>query len=353
MTEVNENGLYMSITPDMGNIIDRLKERKWIISFFDTTEDKIYNPAIYRYNVECDNCNYILVPDRNIISYILDSSNEKRVSQNSRDAIGLILFCQIANIVIEPNLAMHEYISFNKDNIEKALDEIELFRNIDSYSDEAIMDYAMGRIDYLPNVKPLKIDERVELSDEISKITWLKEWDYFYLVVLKLISINKLDINNETKRFEFINWMSNEARLSTVAFIYSMYLFSRNKVRGMIKYKENDSHETQRAAVKNMTWDLYYINSGLRLYQSKKENQEYVFVSNDNVLKMVFGKLVQVAYKELDAIKDLFTHKEFLGVKGLYEFTKTNPKSAYRLRKWSNERRQMLIAELEEELFKE
>ncbi|MBS1612995.1 MAG: hypothetical protein JST49_09260, partial [Bacteroidetes bacterium] len=285
---------YMTISEDMLEVIRTLEDKNWLITFFPITDQGLYNPVSYVHNKFFEDVSYTLIPDRNIFSYIVDSSKDKRATDNTRGAACLILFCQWAEINIEPNMSIYEYIDFDKKKIAKALDEIEIFRTVDNYSEEQILQYALGEIDYIPFSKVVENKNRKEMSDDFHKQNFLDEWDYFYLIALKAVSINKLTMDNAFKRKEFIYWMSNEARMSPVSFIYSIFLFSENRLKGMIKYKEKDTPDKKKLSITNMTWDMFFVNNCLRCCQQKQQNEEYIFASNDKQVKLLLKVLAQI-----------------------------------------------------------
>lgn len=346
------DSFYVTFPPYMSSVIDTLIERNWFITYYDAEINDIYNPANYLYNIRVEHLEYKLVPDRNILTYILQSIHKDKCTDHTRDSIGLILFCQFCEINIEPNLAVHEYINFDTTNIDKAVDEIEIFRAIDNYSEQAMLDYYIGTTNLLP-IHYVSNINKTELKESLAKITWLKEWDSLYLITLKLTDIAISDKSNELKLEEFVLWMSQKYRRSLVAFMFAIYLFSENRIADMIKYRLKDNKEKKVNSLKNMAWDLYYMNSAFRIWQEKKDHEEYIFASNDRVIQIILSKAIRANKSgNFEVLKNEFHKKEYDNIDRLFKFSQTNENRIYNSQEWSEKYRDQLIVELEKKLLR-
>lgn len=343
--------MFMTMPPHMPDIIKAMIEKNWFVTIYDAGIDDIYEPSHYLYNKEVHGCTYKLVLDRNIFSYIIGSTNPNRYSENTQKAIGLILFCQFCEILIEPSLAIHEYINFMESNIDKALDEIETFRMIDNYADDPILLYFQGHIKVLPPGLTKKLNRKA-LKKSFIKKNWLRNWNEFYVTNLKLIEVYYSAEPVEEKLKKFVEWMSDNFQISFPAFLFAAYLFSDSRLKNMVKYKPHTSKEERISAVKNMTWDIYFIQQAREQWQTNEELDEIIFATNDKVIQKVLRSLLIVGKSgDLSSLKSDFSKKNLDTITTLYEYIKGNKKRKYKTKEWTPEYIKQVTIELEQELL--
>jgi hypothetical protein len=348
--------LYVVIPPDMNPVIEELKSRDWLLTNFPATKDELYNPAGYLLNVHVEKHNYVIVLDRNIFSYIIASTSKDATERGSMDelakaAIGLVLFCQFCEIGIEPNLALYEFVNYNPQNIERALDELALFRSIDNSPPEELYRFFYNEIEKISIINKLQID-REKIAKDILEYKWLEEWRSLYLIILKIVDLSSKEKSSEQKLEELLIWMSKEYRFSHVAIVFSIYLFSSKRMSGMIKYKPNSTREKKYSQLSNMTWDLYFMNTFIRKWQSENKDTEYIFASTDKVIKEILNSSILIAKSEgFERFKKLLTKKEYDNVEQMYSFIKSNQERIYQSTEWTEEYREKLITQLESEIL--
>lgn len=148
-------------------IIDQLRKRDWLIANFETPDSDIYNPVDYVFNRRSYGVDYHLHLDRNIYSYIC-SFNTQKITAEIRDSIALLNFAWMAEIIVAPTLAVYEGINYSKEKVEKALDELELFRRIDNSDPEQTARFATGEQDTFPLFN-IRLENREELRKELVK----------------------------------------------------------------------------------------------------------------------------------------------------------------------------------------
>lgn len=336
----------------LGNVIQSVKKSNWLITSYEVDIDSLYDPSNYLFNINVEGYQYILVPDRNIFSYMISSATTDKSSEYYRQAIGLILFCQESEIQIEPNLSIYEYINYDITKIESALNEIEIFHSLNNYNEKPIYDYFLGNINQIPIKGGAMKRNRESLREELKENLWLKEWKSLYLMILKLVEISLKNLTKEEKLKQLLMWLHREFRISHVAIFFSLYLFSSKRLGSMIKYKTNMSKEEKILALRNMTWDLYYMNSYFRQWQNKAERQEYLFASNDNVVREILQSAIRAAKSEnWDFLKNILTQSEFLSFNEIFIFLKENKDRKYQSSEWSEECREGLIKEVELKLL--
>jgi len=79
-----------------------------LITPIDGPSELICNFATYLAEHELHGTAITLVPDRNILSHLVAIGRGEPTSEPRRNAAAVLAFCQCANIMIEPNLALYE-----------------------------------------------------------------------------------------------------------------------------------------------------------------------------------------------------------------------------------------------------
>jgi hypothetical protein len=336
---------------DFERIIESLRERSWIITPFDVGEDELYNPAEYVYNEKVDGINYKLIVDRNLFSFILAAANKNNVKKIYRDAIALIAFCQIAGILIEPNMAVYEKIDYDRNNADEAVEELKLFYRIDNTRSEELLAYVSGTSKKVSPVNLNNIDSQ-EIKLKLLEHEWLAEWKSLYLIVLHLVHISEQKINNKDKMESFISWMVQDFRLSLVSIVYAIFLFSSLRIRKMIKFKRTDSPQLRHKQLTNMTWDLFFANNFFRKWIGKKETEEYLLATDDKMVQELLKKAIYVQKKQDIAALSQYLHQNEISLlKQVLFKINNNADRVYKSEKWSLKYRDELIIEKEKLLL--
>ena len=167
-----------------------LIRKNWIVSAFDVDEKDLYNPANYVCNEKVEGTDYKLILDRNLFSFIISAARKPRPKQIYRDAIALIVFSQIANIMIDPNMSVYEKINLDRNNADEAVDELNIFYGIDNTNSDTLMDYAIGVSNAISPL-PMKDFVSNDIKNQLIKHKWLAEWKSLYLIALNLICISE------------------------------------------------------------------------------------------------------------------------------------------------------------------
>ena len=338
--------------PQGFNVVqDTLLKQDWIISSFDIEKAELYNPANYLYKKMSDGLTYKLYLDRNIFSFIISAANKKKPKQIYRDAISLVAFCQVAEILIEPDFAVYEKINYYKHTADEAVEELLTFYEIDNSKNDILMKYILHEIDSIDLIPSNRCDSK-ELKDKLTKYEWLAEWKSLYLIVLNLVDINYQNINRETKITSFFNWMVKEFRLSLVSTVYAIFLFSSRRMKQMIKFKPNDERDKKILQLRNMTWDLYFMNRYFRLWLNKDEKAEFIFASDDSNVREILRAAILIQKSEsLNPLKQYLHPNEEKYLNNIETLISSTDNRVYGSNKWTPEYREKLIKEKENVLL--
>lgn len=334
--------------PQGFNVIqDTLLKRDWIISSFDIEKAELYNPANYLYNKMSDGLTYKLYLDRNIFSFIISVANKKEPKQIYRDAISLIAFCQIAEILIEPNFAVYEKINYYNHNADEAVDELLKFYEIDNTKTDILMKYILHEKNSIDVIPSNRWDSK-ELKEKLIKYEWLAEWKSLYLIVLNLVDINYQNINRDSKINNFFNWMVKEFRLSLVSIVYAIFLFSSGRMKQMIKFKTNDDRDKKIRQLRNMTWDLYFMNQYFRVWQNKAEKEDFIFASYDSIVKKIIRAAILIQKSNsLITLKEHLHPNEEKYLNDIETLITSTDKRVFDSNMWTPDYRDKLIKEKE------
>jgi len=239
--------LIMALPDYYEAIVERLIRADWLVHNFPLQEaSEIYNPANYLYNIRFNNKQYFALLDLNVFQYIIKCPQKDKMNDLLRDACAMLVFCKIAEIEIEPALAIYERVNYNSENLEKALYELSLLRALDNTDADELARYAvLGDKAAFKNIAPIDID-RNETKKQLTRYKRLTDWDSIYLLVLMAVDTYFNKIIPQNKKLEYyINQMLIEFRKSFPCIVYAIRLFGKNPLKKMMKFKMDDDEKNE------------------------------------------------------------------------------------------------------------
>lgn len=324
-----------------------LIRKNWIVSAFDVDEKDLYNPANYVCNEKVEGTDYKLILDRNLFSFIISAARKPRPKQIYRDAIALIVFSQIANIMIEPNMAVYEKINLDRNNADEAVDELNIFYGIDNTNSDTLMDYAIGVSNAISPL-PMKDFVSNDIKNQLIKHKWLAEWKSLYLIALNLVCISEGKDNSKEKLKQFISWMVEDFRLSLVSIVYAIFLFSSIRKKKMIKFKREDSISIRQQQLNNMTWDLFFANNFFRKWVDKNAAEEFLVATDDKLVQEILEKAIIIQKEgKIDTLEKYLHPNEKPILEVISNTINNTTNRMFNSDKWSLEYRDELIKEKE------
>jgi len=330
-----------------------VSRRDWIIHAFPTNDPlEIYNPANYLQQKEIEGIQYTAILDLNIFQFLVNSTKKLHPHQSYREAAAFLVFCQIAQIEIDPTHAVYERINYSEDNLGETLSDLEMFDKLNNTMTEMVVKYALGYSSTIP-IEDQTIIDRSNLGSKLLQYHRLTEWDSLYLIILLIIDIYYDEsIKKEKKLVRFVDLLIKDFRLSYPCIIYAVRLFGKFPLKRMMKFKISQSIQQKRAALDNMTWDLYFMNHFFRLWQKKKDKEETFFVSDDKAVGSLMNLMVLVQTKEwLEPIRPYLNTKALDTIKDLLANCKDRTDRIYQSESWGQTYRADLIATLQNKLF--
>ncbi|EOE6245039.1 hypothetical protein ACKOZO_004252, partial [Vibrio vulnificus] len=289
-------------------IIENLIDRDWLVHNFDSVDDfEIYNLVNYLHNKRVNGVTYTIYLDLNVYQFIVNAFKKSKPKKEFRDAIGLVAFCQFAEIELDPTYAVYEKINYRSDDelLDEVISDLELFHRINNINNSSIVEFALGDIDTISPAPSYTMDSTVTKRN-LTQYKRLREWDSLYLIVLYVIYASQLpNLNRLDKLKKVVEWMITEFRLSLVGITFASIYFSENPMKRMMKYKLADDPCSKQRSAFNMTWDLYNLNRYFRMWTEREPEQEGMFASGDKVFNAVLRKSIKVQQTScLDSFKD-------------------------------------------------
>lgn len=281
----------------LDEIIENLMQRDWLVHNFNDVETfELYNFANYLHNKQINGVTYTIYLDLNIYQFIVNAFKKNKPKKEFRDAIGLVVFCQFAEIELDPTYAVYEKINYCSDPelLDEVVSDLELFHRINNISNSSMVDFALGDIDTINPATFYAMDSDV-IKHKLTKYRRLLEWDSLYLIVLYVIYVSQLSsLSRVDKLKKVVEWMITEFRLSLVGISFAAIYFSETPMKRMMKYKVADNPYSKQRSAFNMTWDLYNLNRYFRMWTERDPKQEGMFASGDKVFNAVLRESIKV-----------------------------------------------------------
>lgn len=288
--------MLISLPSYTDSLVSELEKHGLIIHCLQLGQDKsVYFPGNYIYDQKTLGLEHELIIDTNVFHFLLRST-EGIHNQKTRSAVGLVAFCQLASIDIEPALACYELINNGTQDADEAVSKLLRFDRINNSDTDELAKFCLGDANTyrLPNIPPR---DSAEIKGELTKYRRLKEWDSAYLLVLAIVHFDQSEIHRDDKFVEFVKWMHFKFHESIPAGAFCAIYFGRSPLRGMMKYRSNDSAEQKRRSLINMTWDIFIILQFFRKWIGNTSKRNYLYASDDNAFKAILqlGIDVQIA----------------------------------------------------------
>ena len=332
------------------HIVEIVQSANWLMHNFQGADLEIYNAVDYRRNHEMEGIKYQVILDMNCLQYLLNLVKRTESNKLSRTAAAYLTFFQIAGIQLDPTYAVYEKINYTDGRSEEAISNLEQFRGIDKHSLDELAAYALGYKQQL-RINPIVSEDREKLRNELLQYRRLTDWDSLYLCVLSITNIAvDSSISRPKKLLKFVNWCISEFRFSIAALVFAAALFGRFPVKNMMKYKAKESCLKRQAALRNMTWDLYYVDRYMKSWVTQDEQNESFLLTADSGLRLTMQLAVECQYDV--GFEPLRPHlaNELQFIEAAYSNRHTANR-VYKSKEWSPVYRDKLISKLEPKLL--
>lgn len=206
--------------------------------------------------------------DRNLLSPLVELAAGKQLAGSEeskrmgRVACACTAFCILADILIEPSIALYEYASTQGNAAAQA--DYSNFRIADNADPAIFIDIALGRADRLPSehITQVQLTPGVvkKTSPEPNFEKALRMWRPNYLYVLKIASLRRRGLSPLESALEFQRWQSEDSFYNVAAFMYCLASVSHQPPKGkMFKGINSANPTTLRNGLRNAAWDICLI----------------------------------------------------------------------------------------------
>lgn len=276
---------------DVDNIGARLTASGALVPGYEPAEVGLLNPAAIFYARKVDGMDFMLLPDRNLVSRMAAIAREglrrpgKLPDPPDSIAVDLMAFAQAMDFDIEPSIAFHELAHRNGNDA--AMDELSWFRAADHGQAQAWIDLAQGRTDRLPIAKPA-----ARVNHDLARP--LDRWTRNYVVTLKIAELELAPLSPLERILSLYRWLVDELFLAGPAASFATMYFSPNARRHrLIKQLRSPERGRAIAGVRNAAWDITYLSDFvLRVARGVEEGRFYILATADRNLAQIAAAMV-------------------------------------------------------------
>jgi hypothetical protein len=312
---------------DLKAIEKMLSEKNVICSSYQKDLFDQYSYLDYRKQIDIHNNKFSFLLDRNIFSEIISfakKDDSSQANETQKRAFGLLAFIQSVDGLIDPEMAIYEYMDSN--HYDEAIKELSLFRCIYNLPYKILVDIALGRIHSIPPdlIKPFKVDPIRNLKGEDNY-----RWKLHYGLTLKLASIEISGSKDKPydKPYEkmevFLKWIHKDYIFSASAITFGLIYFSENRIKNMVKNLKSNDKDKLVKGIRNATWDMTIASHLAYLFiENRKRGDLSFFCTEDKALKAVSNSLIAVGKSDSELTEII--KNNFLDYFGKDEGTKIN-----------------------------
>jgi hypothetical protein len=333
-------------------VAHRLLVADWMVNNFHSPESsELYNPINYIFKIQSDPTNFRASLDLNVLQYTVNCVKKPKQTDSYRTACAMLLFCRAAEITLEPNLAVYERINYGDGNVEEALDDLAILRALDNTNAEQLAAYMLGDDCALQSITPQPID-RPKLREKLTEYNRLTHWDSIYVLVLGLVRVQLDETTPHNAKFlRFVDWMICEYRLSLPCLVYAARLFGCKPYAKMMKYRPNQPRDSAQKALRNMTWDLFYVDHYFKNLVDPQPPWKQVLFSQDVALRGLLRDTIRIQYeRSISPLHPLLHDGVGDACQELLVAADSRSDRAYGTKQWAQDYRAKLIQELEAEI---
>lgn len=254
--------------------------------------------------------------DRNILSPLAELATGKLLAgseesiNTGRIACASVAFCIMADILVEPSMALYEYASTQGNSA--AQTDFASFRVADNADPAVFIDIAMGRLDKIPEGHLARVRTDHSVSTQSSLETnfekTLRMWRPNYLYVLKMAALRRSGLSPMKAALEFQRWQSEDSFYNAAASMYCLASISHQPPKGqMLKGIGSADPVTLKKGVRNAAWDICLIQQ-FGKYVTTPDSPSWSLWTLDKAVREVARALfVKDGQSEQDALRAFYS----------------------------------------------
>lgn len=278
---------------DLLRITSRLEQADVFVPGYIPPDVGLYDLAGYFYGSMTDDMDYILLPDRNIVSRLAKATTGCKADDQQRLAATVLAFAQCLDIQIEPSIAYHELGPAQGNSA--AYDELARFRLADKSHPSVWIDLALGRSDRISSLgAPITITDKHDLARPLHR------WKCNYIVALKIGELELLPLPPVERTIKLLEWMYNDFILAGPAAVFACHYFAPNFPRKrLFKGLRSEHRERALAGAANAAWDITHLSEFVRHANGAHgSNTRYLFISLDEGLRRIARTLFSATMED-------------------------------------------------------
>ena len=266
----------------------------------------------------------VLFVDRNILSSLLRFCEKGSLKNKGESQIvGIIMaWTTINHMAISAGLAVRKHAA-QLQSQEEGLLELQKFLEIfEFYPSPMWLEVAEGMRTAIP---PITFTRK---SAQNITVNYADAGDHYDMALASLLCIVRLYRSNNHTALEklkaFFQWMYENLLISECLLVYAAMLFTGQDSIKAPKHANSDSFDKIVAGCENQAWDISYLTNWSTIYSdSDKYPEEYLFATNDVLLKRIFiNTNAPDGFNGL--IYDIFTKKEYNELMDYFEVKMQN-----------------------------
>jgi hypothetical protein len=231
--------------------------------------------------------------DRNVYSRITSIVSGKiralRELPDLRWAAAVLAFSQIAEITFDYASSIYELATIR--GVAEAEEEVKRFRVADNSNPRLFIDFALGRINQIPNDALADIEHPTDIDPAVfAKRT--TDFRIHYIFALKIAQLAQRDIEPIKKMIVLLDWMHSGFMFGSAALLFANRYFSPSRHRRMIK-------GFSKRGVQNAAWDMTLIHNWRRnALKGAQNNKPAILISGDKALKDIARRVTAESDEE-------------------------------------------------------
>jgi hypothetical protein len=311
---MNYVAVHIQINPnDLQQIEQILRKRDIIRSVYPRNLFDQYILGNCLEQTHVHECRFGAVIDRNIFADIIavaKHAGEQNTTVTQRAACALLAFLQLSDCLIEPQMAIYEYM--DSGHYQQAIDELSLFRSVDNVDPQTLVDLALDRISSIPS------DELQSSKDESIKQLKgedIRQWRLHYGLALKIAAIELAGGEANRNLEALFEWMYSEYIFSSSAVVLGVIYFSNYRFPKMLKKLRCGNVEDILHGIRNAAWDMTVVHYwAKKAIAGREKGYLWLLCTKDKALKemAVFEVSSYNSIKELKE-KEQSLFLEYLG----------------------------------------
>lgn len=338
----------------VANVMEIIGDGEWLVHNFNIDiHSEALNLAGYLYNTEFDGSSYTVCVDLNVFQFLVNAVKKDVPKDIYRLAIAYLAFFQTAGIEVDPTYAVYEKVNHQPERAREGVEDLDIFHQLNNMPTNQLAMYAIGESNQIILQNSLGSTDVDHMEAELTRYRRLKEWPSLYTIVLAIVEIEfDGSIPRRKKLASFIDWSFREFRNSLPGFVFAISVLSHQKLGRAMKFDPSKPVDKRRAALENMTWDLYYMRQYFERWVKRPAGAETVFLTSDKAFAHILRLSIDV--QKAHNIQPLEQYISGLDQQ-LFSYV-LNPENyphdrAYMSERWGQEYRDEIAAKLERKLL--